>query len=284
MFLNLQKAVSYLSLGKSADAAGYFDNYDAETELDRAIDALNLVFSHVPNQDTVRHAYNDSGSGARFGREPGVANVGADKYYSYSFARRALPLSDAPRKLSLQLSTVRDALWSLDRDVEPQGLLALLGFFRSVRAPAGPNFLLNVNTVTGCFYQWINLHDLILLWWGDSDGSETVFRDLESFISGLRVRITHMTRYPDWIKRAEPQNRAPRERIFTISGFPKTADLENDKDYPWIWKNGVLEQLTGDKVSFRPRSDKGEELAEITVKTWWEDSKSMCLRLSSSNK
>lgn len=281
--INLQKAVNYLTRGKSAHAAGYADGSDAETELARATDALNLVFSHIPNQDTVRHAYNRQDGKATFGREPGVANIGADKYYSYAFTRRALPLSKSPKYLHLQPSTQGDALWSLDRDVEPKGLLALLGFFRSVRAPVGPGFLLNINAVTGCFYQWINLHDLIMAWWGNNAGSETAFRDLEGFISGLRVRTTHMTKYDAWIKLAQSQKRVPRERIFTISGFPGTANLANDRDYPWVWKNDVLEEPTGGKVEFKPKNDQGEELAITTVKNWWEKSKSACVRINSSN-
>lgn len=97
---------------------------------------LNIIFSHGANL----YSFIDL---RRSHDQKQVTNIGSKKYYD-------LDLTRPP--------TQNNAPW--DIPTQP-GLEALPGFFLSVRAPMGGDFLLNLNTTTSAFYGPGSLWNLI---------------------------------------------------------------------------------------------------------------------------
>ena len=153
---------------------------------DQILDTLNIIASHAAHRKTRRIAGPPLPD-----TEPSVANVGANKFYLFE-ARR-----DGHPRMPLQPNTfpnTNDAnpYWKisdLNRYDDPSTIMAHLGFFRSVRAIQGKNFLLNVNAITGCFYQAIRMDQMLL-----GINANKPWSVLDSFISGLRVQTSYKYR------------------------------------------------------------------------------------------
>jgi len=200
----------------------YFDSLQqAEATVNVAVNALNVVISDRANESTFRF-YDRL-------QEPRVTNINSNKFYQ--FQPRPIPLPDAPGRI--QLNEVNKASpnekpefpLAIPEKENGGGLLALLGFFRSVRAPLTHGFLLNMNAITGCFYQPLRLDKLI----GEFQKCNSNIDDLHHFIAGLRVQTKHMINNEHLRKRAAEAGRQNRERYFTISGLAREAPRQPGK-------------------------------------------------------
>ena len=193
----IQRLLSYLR--DPSDPANQY----SQAEKEEVMAMLNILFSHRPNQYTIRSLTQPI--------EPEVTHVGAFKFFS---------LQQHPAGLNELKGRQLHGVDALDLG---GGLEGRIGYFRSIRCSSSQNVLMNVNRVATAFYRPINLAELI---------AQTRFRnrdDLDIFIKGLRVKTTYFKQ-----SKAEGVKRI--ERIFTLSGLARTDQDPLPKAIKFLWE------------------------------------------------
>lgn len=144
------------------------------------------------------------------------------------------------------------------------GLIALAGYIRSTRAVhnAQDPFLLRINTKTSPFYYGATkdqgtVQDLIDNYRTSSKFSRT-WREVEEFVTGLRVRTDYM--------RSSPTFKASNERSYTIGGLPYTS--EESPDY---WDEGNKTTPTVGNIKFTVRDKATSKERRWSVQDWFKD-------------
>ncbi|KAK5082233.1 hypothetical protein LTR05_007377 [Lithohypha guttulata] len=245
--LDVQAADQYLRYGRLDPGTDYSTRENAQRAVGVIADALNIIFSNPANQSTLRFASKPGqGNNVTRGKEPTVSHIGAQKFYPIP---QNPTLSD-PRK--------GPSPWTIKSPSVSPGLYAGIGYFRSVRPSIGRGFLLNVNAITGCFYQSLPLKQLIDTFCSRSLPS---WKEVEEFISGLRVQSKYMVRsVQSGIE--TPKRQPARERIYTISGLPREAN--NPGQIIGAQNPGPLLR----DVQFKMRNGKGEEIMTNVFDYW----------------
>lgn len=199
---------------------------------------LNPFFSHCPNSYTRRDR----------GLVPTVAYIGANKFYKLDDFR---PVGNK-EPWTLKTPATPDS---------PGGVVAMPGFFRSVRASLGSDMLLNINTTTSAFYEANNLM-LVLKEFGL--GNPLI--SIHNFIKGLRVRTTYMRQSASAKKTAIKlygEGGRTQEHIYTLQGLPF-----------------LLPKPSADSVFFE-YYDKKSDAKEISVRDYWKREDGHRIQLSS---
>lgn len=249
--LDVQAANQYLQDGRLNPGTDYSTRENAQRAVGIIADALNIIFSEPANQSTLRFAAKPGqGNSVTRGKEPTVSHVGAKKLYP------------VPQNSTLSQPRKGPSPWTIKSLSVPQGLYAGIGYFRSVRPSIGKGFLLNVNAITGCFYQKLPLKQLIDMFCRTSSSrSLPSWEAVEEFISGLRVRTNYVVRNAQ--SGIEVPKRQPaRERIYTISGLPREAN--NAVRIIGAHDQGPVPR----DLQFKMRNSKGEEVMTNVFDYW----------------
>lgn len=249
--LDIQAADQYLQYGRLNPGTDYSTRENAQRALGVIADALNIIFSDPANQSTLRFASKPGqGNSVTRGKEPTVSHIGAEKFYPIP---QNPTLSD-PRK--------GPSPWTIKSPSVAPELYDGIGYFRSVRPSIGKGFLLNVNAITGCFYQSLSLKQLIDTFCQTSHSrSLPSWKEVEEFISGLRVQTKYVVGSAQ--SGIETPKRQPaRERIYTISGLPREAN--NPGQIIGARNPGPVPR----DVQFKMRDSKGEEIMTNVFDYW----------------
>ena len=179
-------------------------------ETDRAVNYLNILFSHCPNMKTRRDV----------DREPIATFIGPNKFFNVDFPKANLLPGATNQPKSKQASAPPP--WPVKNPQQsnnPGGIVAMPGFFRSIRANKGNSLLLNINTTTSAFYAEINDRDAIARFAADNGFS------LQRFLQGLRDKTNYMRAVAGASAGHHlSSSHQANEMIFTLRGLPFEHD------------------------------------------------------------
>lgn len=262
--INAQHVIAYLRSGAAVVGPNLlFPSHErAQAALTQTIDAMNIMFSQRANEHNVRFWEQ---------REPDVATLGQNRFYPHK--ARVLPIPSQTPVVGLG---VGPPPVSLALSEAPGGLMGLVGFFRSVRDRTGSDFLLNINAITGCFYQPCRLDTLISQHMRNLNSQD--WRAIDRFIKGLRVQTKHRKATKHY-QNIAGEGAVIRERIFTVSGIA-LRQLKTEKQRALLaeppWPSTVTFQM---KVAPTKSTQNKEKASEtnvqtklVTVAEYWKDS------------
>lgn len=270
--INIQHVASYL---KSGDAVighqGLFpDRTSAQAVLKQTVDAMNIILSQSANDRTVRFWET---------KEPDVTTLGERRFYQHK--PRTLPFPPVTPHVDVPRGG-DGGQWLLTSPDNPKGLMALMGFFRSVKDYSGSNFLLNINAITGCFYQPLKLDVLINLFKPLGNRTGRDWHDIDRFIKGLRVQTKHR-QGNEFYQSLAGDGVTVREKIYTVNGLasrkPKAEKQDGelvDTPYPDKVSFEITEKISAEQPAQTkpPSGPIRTRIRRVTVGDHWNDSRS----------